>query len=395
MPSSRRTTRRSSVPDPPSSEKRSRTENIPTDSAPKPKKSRNGPEPSTSKRSGTVRAAKTGKNDKATTDKKYEQLAQDFKEHKDKMDSAVAVLKSMLEAMTDNQSAISQPPIEKDPAPIDVPNVVDIDAAEKEDSGSTAPNSGKIINDTFSSLPAPTRLRVSGLTKSALPVSAHIKEKVKKQIWDDEYIDIGLCLPRLSLGPDEYSLSFKNTDIEAGGTPVFSFAPKQKVIIHTHAEWQRAFEAYAAVVLEHPDRKSESEGLFKYIQTIRDLSEMDGDWKGYDESFRSFKKSQGWSWEDVPGQLYFSAALSAHKKKSNGRNKGAPSASSSKSKHCFKFNEDRPHDSSTCHYPHVCKWCDGKHSGARCWQKHGKTPRQNHDKGEGRPGNAPHKSGRA
>ncbi|KAK2151046.1 hypothetical protein NP493_2692g00007 [Ridgeia piscesae] len=48
--------------------------------------------------------------------------------------------------------------------------------------------------------------------------------------------------------------------------------------------------------------------LFQYRHIIRNLLERGGDWRGYDESFRTMRASEGWEWDEMHSQLWLMAA---------------------------------------------------------------------------------------
>ena len=46
-----------------------------------------------------------------------------------------------------------------------------------------------------------------------------------------------------------------------------------------------------------PDNAMMAPQMLKYLNIIRNISERGGIWRGYDEWFRTLKRSEGWAWD--------------------------------------------------------------------------------------------------
>ena len=65
---------------------------------------------------------------------------------------------------------------------------------------------------------------------------------------------------------------------------------------------------YMSVYLLSPMYVHDATKMLKYIEVIRGLAEQGGDWRAYDEAFRSLRVSRGWNWDSVNWELWFKAS---------------------------------------------------------------------------------------
>ena len=95
--------------------------------------------------------------------------------------------------------------------------------------------------------------------------------------------------------------------VRPGGTdggPSVCVSPKPKSDSHTFYAWSKAFDIFCSVYLLKPGNTVQATELFQYRHIIRNLLERGGDWRGYDESFRTMRASEGWEWDEMHSQLW-------------------------------------------------------------------------------------------
>ena len=65
--------------------------------------------------------------------------------------------------------------------------------------------------------------------------------------------------------------------------------------------WSQAFQMYMSVYLLSPIYVHDATNMLMYIEVIRGLAEQGGggNWRAYDEAFRSWRVSRGWNWDSV------------------------------------------------------------------------------------------------
>ena len=113
---------------------------------------------------------------------------------------------------------------------------------------------------------------------SAVPLSHRVSDKVKKQIWGNEYVDFAVIFSNSSTSDDQYTFKVLNG---RGEQPTLSLEQNvKKQPIHTIDHWTAAFQAFLVVYCER--FPSETAQLMKYGATVRDLAEPGANWKFYD-----------------------------------------------------------------------------------------------------------------
>ena len=110
-------------------------------------------------------------------------------------------------------------------------------------------------------------------------MSNRVSDKVKKQIWGNEYVYCAFIIHNSTSDDDQYTFKVQN---RKGGQPTFSLEQIiKKQLIHTIDQWTAAFQAFVAVYSER--FSSETAQLTKYGATVRDLVERGANWKFYDK----------------------------------------------------------------------------------------------------------------
>lgn len=269
---------------------------------------------------------------------------------------------------TSKQSAPAEPPV-----------------LQREDSGAPWPTlnnlAGENVDDNgenllslLSSVPCSDRSKVFSLTSSSLSIHAHVSQSVREKVWSKELFDLSLLNTKHSLGGEEYILQVNKGQSGTDG-PCLSATPRVRSKIETFADWQRLWEVYMSVYILKPDLAPEASSMLKYLQTVRDIADNRGDWKGYDIAFRSVMATEGWNWAYIPAELWMKAcrpvATGRHLPFRGGKSSrySSNSGASGLQGVCYKYNQGTYHPFSECPYIHVCRFCKGKHPGSKCLSK--------------------------
>lgn len=192
----------------------------------------------------------------------------------------------------------------------------------------------------------------------ALPLGSAVQDKIKSKIWADDYIDLGSLLTAQQ-GDDTYSIKLQNS----GGHPTLSVVSNQKKLsITTIDSWTNAFLTYIAIYTQnHPNQHA---SILKYMSIIRDLASNAANWKYYDETFRSIRKSQSLPWDQIHTELW----LGAHNIRKPSQGNFRPKTSSVRPPfgYCFKYHTGTPCHG--CSFKHQCSKCGGNHPLTKCSQ---------------------------
>ena len=122
---------------------------------------------------------------------------------------------------------------------------------------------------------------------AGLPIDSQISLKIKKKIWNEEFVDFGSLLS--NPGQDKYQISVQNST--AGNPASFCLEPvvRPKKIISIDV-WQEAFHIFVGVYMQRNPHEAPS--LMKYGQIIRDLAIRGQNWHFYDKNFCHLHQTQ-------------------------------------------------------------------------------------------------------
>lgn len=180
-----------------------------------------------------------------------------------------------------------------------------------------------------------------------IPLSAQVPDNLKKEIWSGEYVELSslniqekeLSLVLMSSGRGSKKLGFK----ESGGPQVMSID-----------QWLSAFMVYSSVYLQK--FPSESEGIFRYIETVRSLEKKGGNWRFYDEKFRRLRKTLGLKWDNNHQSLWLDARLD----QTNTSKFQSQDSTFVPNGYCHKFHQGNM-CRLPCRYSHKCFKCGMLH----------------------------------
>ena len=225
------------------------------------------------------------------------------------------------------------------------------------------------IVDDIHILQGDTQTRVASLVLPTLTVHAHVPEKIRAKIWLGEFVDLYTLLPEVSLGQQDFSLTIRSGDNDSN--PAVCMIPRAKSEIRSFPQWSKAFQIFMSVFLMKPDNALAAPKMLKYMHVVRNLSERGGNWRGYDESFRTLMRSEGWAWDCINYELWLNAAQQplprvAPQVGSSFLNRGTGTRSNAV---CFAFNQARCMRN-PCRFRHLCRWCGGSHPGFQSPKSH-------------------------
>ena len=218
-------------------------------------------------------------------------------------------------------------------------------------------------------LPRDTQDLIQSCSSASLPLDARVSDEIRAKIWAGDFIDLSILL-KPSLTQDsssEYALSI----IGGVASPTIRVAPakaKHSQIV-SFETWSQAFQMYMSVYLLSPMYVHDATKMLKYIEVIRGLAEQGGNWRSYDEAFRSLRVSRGWNWDSVNWELWFKASQPPVTRRQpgaspfpvKGRTGGPPGP-------CFAFNRGEYCPRDTCPFAHRCKACGANHPSIRCFK---------------------------
>lgn len=197
----------------------------------------------------------------------------------------------------------------------------------------------------------------------AIPLSNLVPEKVKNQIWANEFIDFSLLLKSniSNTDDDQYTIKFET---KKGGQPSVVLAPHAKrVTLHSIDQWTSAFQIYVAIYTE-PATK-DTPALMKYGSVIRELATLGANWQFYHANFRKLRQSQGIPWDQIHSELWlrshsFRDKPTTHPKRAKHEGPNIPNG------YCWKFH--RGIHCPGCSFKHQCFRCGQSHPIVKCQQ---------------------------
>lgn len=137
------------------------------------------------------------------------------------------------------------------------------------------------------------------LIKNTLPLGFNVSDKVKKEIWTDNYVDLISLLPNFN-DEDDDDVLFKTRAVKISTNS----KPRQFLTIH---QWTAAFDIFMSLYyIKYPDSIL---SLIKYAYNVRAMSKQFGFniARSYDETFRRVRKMMHFDWAVVNDELWRTA----------------------------------------------------------------------------------------
>ena len=137
------------------------------------------------------------------------------------------------------------------------------------------------------------------LIKNTLPLGFNVSDKVKKEIWTDNYVDLIALLPNFN-DEDDDDVLFKTRAVKISTNS----KPRHFLSIH---QWTAAFDIFMSLYyIKYPDSIL---SLIKYAYNVRAMSKQFGFniARSYDETFRRVRKMMRFDWAVVNDDLWRTA----------------------------------------------------------------------------------------
>ena len=206
-------------------------------------------------------------------------------------------------------------------------------------------------------------------TSSVVPIDLYLSDKVKAQIWQDEYIDFSQLLPTNNLnGPMALGVQSQN-----GRNEVVMMPNRQKKTL-SFQEWSSAWNIYSGIYLAKPNpQEGLCTALTKHFDVVQGLSRNNTGWQFYDHNFRLMVAKGLAQWGSVHAELLVEAKLL--------RTSPAPTGKRTSNNHILHGSCIRFHRTGHCRFQDDCKWshtcvnCGGAHAAVSCGQRNRKHPR--------------------
>lgn len=198
-----------------------------------------------------------------------------------------------------------------------------------------------------------------------MPIDAHVTDKLKAKIWNEEYIDFGTFLANPVL-ENKFNITVGN--VESGPVPSLCLEPVSKPKQITSIEaWGNCFLIFVGVyTTKYP---TEAPALMKYGEIIKDLAARGHNWSYYDQNFRFLRQKQAsaFPWGVLHGELWL-RAQSPITRKPQPASVAKPWVRTDLPKvpqgFCFKFH--RGIACAGCSFKHSCFKCSGEHRASQC-----------------------------
>lgn len=207
------------------------------------------------------------------------------------------------------------------------------------------------------------------------PVSFHVPEKLKNQIWEGKFIDISLLL-RSARELDGHLETQGQIEIRNGVMCLVK--PKHNSFLSIE-KWSSAFIIFTSIMLEK--YRTRAQELLKYMRDIRLAASRSSGWFRYEEQFRLRKQADPQSsWGIINSELWLLYITNGtHPSQPSGKNSAAPNMhrespgnypqykTQVNTLFCKLFNAGiNCKFAPNCRFSHRCKGCGGDHPASKC-----------------------------
>ena len=130
-----------------------------------------------------------------------------------------------------------------------------------------------------------------------IPLGAHISQRIKEKIWNNEFMNLADLLPKLGF-EDPWSVTLGPSLITTLKQSSKSRGPL------TFYKWNEAFHIYKVIYSER--FPPEAPNMLKYMSIVKDAYEMRGTqaFCTYDQSFRLLRASNNLPWQRPIDELF-------------------------------------------------------------------------------------------
>ena len=198
---------------------------------------------------------------------------------------------------------------------------------------------------------------------AAIPLSHRVPDKLKNQIWTNEFIYFALLLHNSVTNPAEEQFTVKLDTSQEGQQSLVLVPSTKKHPLHTIDQWMSAFQIFVSIYAERVPQ--DTPALMKYGSIVKELATLGANWKFYDENFRKLRESQGVPWNQVHSELWLRSHSFRAKPNTQPRKSKIDSPFIPKG-YCWKFH--RSLHCPGCSFKHHCFRCGQSHPIAKCPQ---------------------------
>ena len=212
-------------------------------------------------------------------------------------------------------------------------------------------------------------------------IDRHISEKIKKDIWEDRYVDLHLLVSQSEVEDQQPILAPGKA-----GEPARWAEPKPDKKKFDIDQWCKAFCVYISLYTRK--HTSATPQLMSYYSKVQSLAARGGDFNYYDVEFRIAREQEGIPWEIPLLDLWMeclplkdgvSIQQGSQSFRSSGSGFRGSKQHNSKQKsqfhhpkgYCFNFhNSGKCPKGNDCRFSHSC-WvptCGGKHPVFKCYK---------------------------
>ena len=189
------------------------------------------------------------------------------------------------------------------------------------------------------------------------PVDLKVPDKLKQQIWNNQYIDLALLLdPTLEkVKPNFQFVTDDNTD------SVHLATNKQPKQITSLGQWCSAFQIFITILCQKFPNQLPL--LMTYMATIKNLSHKNGNYILYDQEFRYLRQTMNLPWNVTHSALWCdcripdnknSSSNKQNKSKTNTTQRPSNKTSEHPNGYCFRYHNYGKFGRKSCDFTHAC-----------------------------------------
>lgn len=206
--------------------------------------------------------------------------------------------------------------------------------------------------------------------EEAVPISLHVSEKLKFDIWGDKPVDMAQLLPPAPGAQSRQAVPL-HVETSASGALTFFAQDKASQKDLSVGDWSTAFLIYMDIyITKFPETVH---GLLTYMSQVRQLHAIAGlrAMNDYDRAYRSFRQTRAWPWGKLMSDEWVTAlgkrvaTVVQTKQQAPYRGRSSSASTPQKEKCCRDFNKGNC-TWTACKYVHSCHFCSGNHAAVKC-----------------------------
>ena len=112
---------------------------------------------------------------------------------------------------------------------------------------------------------------------AAIPLSHRVPDKLRNQIWANEFVDFAMLLHNSVTNPAEEQHTVKLDSSQQGQQSLVLVPSTKKHALHTNYQWMSAFQIYVSICAERVPQ--DTPALMKYVSIVKELATLGANWK--------------------------------------------------------------------------------------------------------------------